>query len=191
MTSSIDPSNIDPTYPKAGVDNNSQGFRDNFGYIKTALEVAYGEISDLQAKAVLKEPLENEIAVDNDLLGNTVFNAIYSEFHGKVYGPINTSGTVNVSVVDGPYQAFTAIANTTLRFEDWPEEGWAKLTIELKGDTLSEYTVNFSTQGGGIIKKDTAFPATFTLPIAGTTRIIEAWSRNGGGVVYLKYIGDW
>jgi hypothetical protein len=191
MTSQIDPSGIDPTYPKAGKDNNSQGFRDNFGYIQTALEVAAGELSDLQSKVVLKEPLEGDIAVDNDLLGNTLYNAIYAELHGKVYGPVNTNGTVNVSIVDGPYQVFTATGNTTLRFEDWPEEGWAKLTVEIKGDTLGEYILNFSTEGGGTIKKDTGFPVTFTLPIPGTIRIIEVWSRDGGTNVFLKYIGDW
>ena len=30
MTSSINPNNIDGTYPIAGQDNDSQGFRDNF-----------------------------------------------------------------------------------------------------------------------------------------------------------------
>ena len=191
MTSQINFDGIDITYPKAGVDNNSQGFRDNFGYIKTALESAYGEISDLQAKAVVKEPLEGEDVVDNNLLGNTVFNAIYAEFHGKVYGPVNTNGTVNVSIADGPYQVFTAINNTTLRFENWPDEGWAKITIEVKGDTLNEYNLSFSTEAGGVIKRDTAFPVPFTLSVTGATRIIEAWSRDGGSVVYLKYIGDW
>jgi hypothetical protein len=40
MTSQINTSQIDETYPKAGQDNNSQGFRDNFTYIKDSLVVA-------------------------------------------------------------------------------------------------------------------------------------------------------
>ena len=35
MASNIVTGNIDGTYPKAGQDNSSQGFRDNFGAIKT------------------------------------------------------------------------------------------------------------------------------------------------------------
>ena len=35
MASKIVPGNIDGTYPKAGQDNSSQGFRDNFSSIKT------------------------------------------------------------------------------------------------------------------------------------------------------------
>jgi hypothetical protein len=191
MTSEINVEGIADDYPRPGQDNNSQGFRDNFSYIKIALTTAAGELSDLQSKVVLKEPLIGDIAVDNDLLGNTIFNGIYSEFHGKVHGPINTNGTVNVSLVDGPYQVFNAIANTTLRFEDWPEEGWSKVTIELKGNQESEYTVNFSTEAGGTIKKENSFPNPFTLPATDTTRCIEAWTRDGGSTVYLKYLGDW
>ena len=37
MASSINPSNVDGTYPVAGQDNDSQGFRDNFTNIKTIL----------------------------------------------------------------------------------------------------------------------------------------------------------
>ena len=38
----IDTSGIDVLYPIAGVDNDSQGFRDNFTAIKTAVESAVG-----------------------------------------------------------------------------------------------------------------------------------------------------
>lgn len=191
MTSLIDAENIDPTYPKAGVDNNSQGFRDNFEYIKTALEIANSEISDLQSKAVLKEPLIGEIAVDNDLQFNTIYKATYAELVGKVYGPVNTNGTVNVSIIDGPYHVYNAVSNTTLRFEDWPEEGWSKITVEMVSDGEAEHLVSFSTEAGGTIKKDSGFPIPFTLPIDQTIRIIEAWTRDGGSNVFLRYIGNW
>ena len=44
MASSINPSNIDGTYPVAGQDNDSQGFRDNFTNIKTNFTSAKTEI---------------------------------------------------------------------------------------------------------------------------------------------------
>ena len=37
MASNIVPGNIDGTFPKAGQDNSSQGFRDNFSAINTNL----------------------------------------------------------------------------------------------------------------------------------------------------------
>ena len=48
MTSSINTDNIDPEFPVAGQDNNSQGFRDNFLYIKEGLESASADITNLQ-----------------------------------------------------------------------------------------------------------------------------------------------
>ena len=55
--SSINPNNIDGTYPIAGQDDDSQGFRDNFTNIKNNFTFAYDELTDLQSKAVLKSAL--------------------------------------------------------------------------------------------------------------------------------------
>lgn len=52
MTSRIDTSNIDSNFPVQGADNPSQGFRDNFSYIKIALDTASEEISNLQSVPV-------------------------------------------------------------------------------------------------------------------------------------------
>ena len=49
MASSITTTNIDATFPVAGQDNDSQGFRDNFSQIKTQLSTASTEITSLQA----------------------------------------------------------------------------------------------------------------------------------------------
>src|SRR6056300_385636 len=48
MSSNISTTNIDDNYPVAGQDNDSQGFRDNFQNIKTALTTAKTEITGLQ-----------------------------------------------------------------------------------------------------------------------------------------------
>jgi hypothetical protein len=53
MTSLINPNNIDITYPIAGQDNDTQGFRDNFSNIKNNLAVAASEISALQSNVAL------------------------------------------------------------------------------------------------------------------------------------------
>lgn len=57
MASSINTTNIDGTFPVAGQDNSSQGFRDNFTNVKTNLGYAKTEIEDLQTKVVLKSAL--------------------------------------------------------------------------------------------------------------------------------------
>jgi hypothetical protein len=48
MSSNIVPGNIDSSFPVAGQDNSSQGFRDNFTAIKNNFTEARDEIVDLQ-----------------------------------------------------------------------------------------------------------------------------------------------
>ena len=71
MASGITTTGIDTAYPVAGQDNDSQGFRDNFTNLKTALDTAKTEISDLEAKAVLKSALSGE-SLSNDGAGAVI-----------------------------------------------------------------------------------------------------------------------
>ena len=64
--SSINPNNIDGTYPIAGQDNDSQGFRDNFTNIKNNFTFAKSEIEDMQGKVILKSALAG-VAFDNNM----------------------------------------------------------------------------------------------------------------------------
>lgn len=82
MTSSINPNNIDGTYPIAGQDNDSQGFRDNFTNTKTNFGYAAAEITELQQKAVLNAPLAGSgtSTVNNNLNNNTISNLQLQNF---------------------------------------------------------------------------------------------------------------
>ena len=53
MASTIISATIDGTYPVAGQDNDSQGFRDNFTIIKTGLATATSEITTLQTTSAV------------------------------------------------------------------------------------------------------------------------------------------
>ena len=53
MASTINSNNIDITYPIAGQDNDTQGFRDNFRNIKNNLNTAKLEITELQDDVAL------------------------------------------------------------------------------------------------------------------------------------------
>ena len=63
MASNIISDTIDATYPVAGVDNDTQGFRDNFSIIKTGLSTAGSEISRRCWSVILgvKRPLVVEV----------------------------------------------------------------------------------------------------------------------------------
>jgi hypothetical protein len=74
MASTINPNNIDITYPIAGQDNDTQGFRDNFRNIKNNLNTARLEINDLQSN-VAKSP---QITYITGNVGNVSYPATSS-----------------------------------------------------------------------------------------------------------------
>lgn len=53
MASNINPNNIDTTFPIAGQDNDTQGFRTNYINIQNNFSTAASEITALQAKAAV------------------------------------------------------------------------------------------------------------------------------------------
>ena len=161
MTSQIDFGAITTSYPVAGEDNDSQGFRDNFTAIAAGLAVAKTELTQLQNSSVLRADLAtNAIAVQNDLNGSTIANAFYNKFYGVCFNGGIRSASADVDLVNGPIQKFTLSSNTVLTFKGWPTSGWAKVQVVLAADapydTVRQPT--FATTAGGTIKYDTAFP---------------------------------
>lgn len=123
MASNIIASTIDPTFPVAGQDNNSQGFRDNFTNIKNNFSFAGSEITDLQNKVILKQALSGG-TLNNDLAGAVVSGAqlVNSSETRKVQD--STSGTVSLSHGDGHYHKIdTTTGSVTLTFNGWPAAG--------------------------------------------------------------------
>jgi len=64
MASTINTTNIDVTYPIAGQDNDTQGFRDNFRNIKNNLNTAASEITALQSNAITLQSTMTNLATN-------------------------------------------------------------------------------------------------------------------------------
>lgn len=77
MASQVNPNTIDITYPVAGQDNNSQGFRDNFTNIQNNFQTVKDEINDLHAKVIVSSPL-NGVAINNNMYGNVIYNPTFA-----------------------------------------------------------------------------------------------------------------
>ncbi len=197
--SNIDTSNIDATYPTAGRDNDTEGFRTNFAAIKTGLEAAMTEISELQDKAVLKSQLVDSSELDNDLAGNTVQNGTYSQFY-PVFGNRGITKTPTqedpsddnlINLDNGPVQKFTLVdSNTsgddTFVFEGWPESIDVCSSVRLMFTAQSgTKTITFSDD----ITYETNFPETLTAT-HGKITVVEAWSVDSGNTIYMHYIGE-
>jgi hypothetical protein len=122
MSSKINTGTMNVNYPLPGVNNSSQGFRDNFASIKTSLESAKTEIDELQSKALFKSPLTGT-ALNNDVNNNIIRNAQTLGFRSSTYNlGSNLSGTVNIDLTFGDVQFGIIDPSSTgiaLQFSKW------------------------------------------------------------------------
>ena len=140
MSSNINPNNIDGTYPIAGQDNNSQGFRDNFTQTKVNFQYAASEITDLQNNAVLKSALTGS-TLNNDMNGSLLYNATMQDFAATTVA-ISLSGTTcTVNYASGHYQTVTIGSAITVAFTGFPASGlqaWVILRVTAtSGQTMT------------------------------------------------------
>jgi len=194
MTSNIISTTIDETYPVAGVDNDTQGFRDNFNIIKNNFAAAKVEIDALQANAVLKASLSEDGTVDNDMLGNTIVNAELL----AVTDAFDAIGTViagmNVSFSNGHYQTMTLaneVEDITFTLADWPAtDRHASMRVELLSAGGLAKTVTWVVDGGGTIKYSSNWPEEFLISNTTDPVVLEFWTYDAGDTVFANYIGQ-
>lgn len=121
--STINTNNLNVNYPEPGVNNNSQGFRDNFTNIKNNLIIAANEITDLQNKGVFKSALNNT-TINNDMANTLISNASTRSFRATTYNLGNSlSGTLLVDASLGDVQYGTITGNITIDFGGWAPTG--------------------------------------------------------------------
>ena len=141
MASNINPNNIDGTYPVAGQDNNSQGFRDNFTNIKTNFQYAEDEITDLQTNAILKSAL-NGTTLDNDMLGSLVYNGVVADFGLTRVALGTVSGSQTINYATGHFHTLTTGGSVSLAFSNFPAAGitgivFVQMTVASTAHTLT------------------------------------------------------
>ena len=135
MSSNINPNNIDGTYPIAGQDNNSQGFRDNFTQTKVNFQYAADEINDLQTKVVLKAALTGT-TLDNNMNDALLYAALIQDFSAVKIAPSPISGTLTLNYASAHYQSYSSASagSVTLAFNNFPSSGsygYMKLQIAI------------------------------------------------------------
>jgi hypothetical protein len=179
--SNINPNNIDGTYPIAGQDNDSQGFRDNFTNLKNNLAFAKTEIEDLSSKVVLKSALTGTVLA-NEFSDSEMVGAKIRDFSETRYDLGTATGTVTLSHVNGHYQTVTTGGSITVAFSNFPPAaalGRVRLEVEVASVahimTLpAEVTLGVDAITG-VVSKVVTFPAAgkyiyeFTTEDAGAT----------------------
>lgn len=174
--SEINTNSINTNYPIPGINNDSQGFRDNFNNIKNNLTTAGAEISDLQSKVIVKSALNNT-ALNNDMANTIISNALVKSFRASTFNlgtDINTTGSdvklINVS--QGDVQYGTINGDTTINFGAWAPAGTQSNVQIILTIANSQATIKFP---------DTTVDSTGNI-VAGmglSARTLENYSSNG------------
>jgi hypothetical protein len=112
MTSQINPNNIDTAYPVAGQDNNTQGFRDNFTFIKNNFTAAASEITALQNTGAVKGS-----AAVNDFGGGLIYDAKIQDLAAAAVNLGSVTGTVTINYAAGHYQQMSTSGSVTIAFD--------------------------------------------------------------------------
>lgn len=183
MSSSIIPGNINGTFPVAGQDNSSQGFRDNFTATKNNFTEAKAEIEDLQ---------DNKASTN----ANTSFNdyvvtrATLKDYAESVFAHGSVASTVILNHESGNYQTATTSASITLAFNNLPDAN--KLGRIILDITFSNVAHTMTVTNATLVADNvTGFDAgTNIVTVASTGRYLyEFMTVDGGTTVLMHQIG--
>lgn len=189
MSSNINPNTIDASYPVAGQDNSTQGFRDNFAGIKQNFIYAENEINQLQSAAIFKTALPGTGSnPDNNLNGQLLYNAKVQQISLTRPALGSVSGTVSVNWASGHLQTLTTAGNVTLSLINWPAAATGsagvctlQVTVASTAHTLT-FPAAVSINNQGIQGINTA---TNTITFATTGVYTFSFTSTDGGTTYL------
>jgi hypothetical protein len=174
---------IDETYPIAGRDNNSQGFRDNFDNIKTGMTNVVSALTELNT-------LTPKLNQDNNFNGQVLENAEIRQIYGSVLSNGSTPTNEFIDARESQYFSFIIANDITLTFSQWPaSDKFAKIYIDVRSNGTAQ-TLDFNTTSG-TVRPDTTLTLPYDLGATSTTRyVFEAWTIDGGNNVFLRLIGE-
>jgi hypothetical protein len=198
--STINTNGLNVNYPVPGINNNSQGFRNNFTNIKQNLDVAALEITDLQTSVVVKNALGNA-AIDNDMANVLISNASTLNFRSTTYnlgGSVTGSVLIDLGIADVHYG--TLGGNVQLIFGNWAPTGTlSKVILDISTSNVeANYSIAFPSEviissddfGTPLINNfidDNGTP-TLTFPHNCTELILQCYSQDCGNTIYITPI---
>ena len=129
-TSAIVYTTINENFPAAGQDNDSQGFRDNFARIKTALGTAQTEVTYLNNNAVDKTK-------NNDMGNNTQSNLILKNVGVASNSALTSAATTSVITFSEYHYRRYSLGNTenVFQIDNWPVGCYSEIMLEAVAST--------------------------------------------------------
>ena len=204
MSSQINSNSINQSFPVAGVDNNSQGFRDNFTAIKNNFAVTFREMDDLLSKVVVKANLTygGTTVSNNDLAQSPINNAVFAGCSTAVVdlATVNAATTITLNFKAGGFQMVTLTDSgtispvSTVAFSNFPATGKyaeirfrvyvpAALTHTLQLDSTKTY--NYVNLLDNVYYSSSTYK--FKWPATGTYEYVFSTNDGGGTITVVQY----
>jgi len=187
MASNINTSLLDENFPVAGVDNDSQGFRDNFNVIKGGLDNAKTEITDLQDNVA-------RLDQDNDFDSNELTNGQLITISNKINTALSTGTTEVTHRLDwdlGSVHIVKATNDVTLNLARFTNNTECRMRLYLTADN-TDRQITIGSQGGSVATDGNAAWSGRVLTVnnASNPVVLDAVSYNGGNSVMVSYVGQ-
>lgn len=185
--SNINPNNIDKTYPVAGQDNDTQGFRTNFTNIRNNLQFAKNELDDLQGKAVLKSPLSGS-TLNNNMAGSVLQAPELQDVRETRvdFGTVN--GTLELNHTSAHNFTATSNGSISLSFTGFPAAGKVgRIQVEIEianANHTLQFPSSVSKGVEGLAGYDSA-TGIIEFPVAGFYQF-AFWSDDGGTTIHVN-----
>ena len=177
--------NINTDFPKAGVDNDSQGFRDNFKNIRLALSQSDVDISDLKLNSV-------RLNQDNDFGQNLIKQAQFKNCSTYVFNDtaVAKAGDFTIDYRDGSYQKFLLAAGThNLTITNWPgSDASGQMIISVIASTGYTTSVDFSVSENYNVINLSSELSPFS--ISNTKPTLFNVYSDGASTVFVKKLND-
>lgn len=177
---------INTNYPVPGVDNDTQGFRDNYTNIKSALSTLAGEVGGLQLNGVVTDDT-SDFSYEGILYRPVIDSYGVKLTNVTPSSPLSTDETLDAA--SGNYQQVSVSGTLNLDVTNWADNDsdnvMSQVLLEIYNGSGTTATVNFSNTLG-TLKKDVSLP--ISVASSGTV-FVELWTPNAGTTVFLRKIG--
>ena len=184
MASKIIPGNIDGTYPIAGQDNSSQGFRTNFTAIKNNFTEAKAEIEDIQSNKA-------SLNATNDFSGNIISDGELKDNSETVHAHGTLAGTITLNHENGHYQTLTTSGSITLAFSNLPATNkLGRIILDVNVTSTSHtITIPSAVLVSGNVSGGDGSSDTITVPTSGRY-LYEFMTPDAGTTVLMHQLGN-
>lgn len=213
MSFKLNLNSIDTNFPVPGVDNPSQGFRDNFSIIENnfvELDDVVGTLDDVAVRLNTTNNFNGQGVIENVIVKSA------REEVNNSYRVITEENSIECNWTEGGLYTINVDASVeeplVVNLNNWPASGYAKMVLMITKDGVEDREIIFRAKSGtSTIKQNnlTSFIQSGTsltslsviLPLTqlnsepnseiATTEpvMIEAFTYTGASIVYLNYVG--